>query len=274
MRKENLHLPFKIENYKQLKRPSYLIVLLHLFNFISSIISICHTFAIKRNWIKVPSIILESPYNSFFTIKEIWISRMLRRSLSLLIRTPFSRGTLSLINYKLSLPTKTGCIIAIPHTPWSRLLAEWCRENKFAFVLVGGKWITRTESVNIPGGFSGIKQLIKHLHSGGRIIVIGDNIGRWRCCSVKYFGKKCNASIIPARLAASAGVPLLAVYPKLGDGMINIYNGYEASIKDIKTNQKKVMQKVFNFFENEIRNTPSIYEPFVLKSLNAGFMAN
>lgn len=261
--------PFIIDHDQQLKRPRYLIVLLYLFQMFSSILSNFHTFALKRNWIKIPSIISQSPHSLNYTIREIWLSRMLRRSLSFLVRTPLSNGTLTLINYKLSLPTETGCVIAIPHTPWSRLLAEWCRVNNFAIVLVGGPWIKRTGSLNIPwGGFSGLKHLIKHLHNGGRVIVIGDNIGRWRCCPVHFLGRDCYASILPARLAASVGVPLLAVYPKLEDGMINIYNGFEARIEELKANKQKVMQKVFTYFEEEIRCTPSIYEPYILKSLN------
>lgn len=261
--------PFNLSDYTLLNRPRYLIALLYLFKILSLMISHFQSIALKNKWIKIPSLILEAPDNYFCTIRKIWLTRMLRRTLSFLIRTPLRYGTLALINYNLTLPPKSGCVIAIPHTPWSRLLAEWCRVNNYALVLVGGPWIKRTGRINIPGGgFSGIRRLIKHLRSGGRVIVIGDNIDRWRCCPVRFFGRDCFASILPVRIAAFVGVPLLAVYPKFEDGLVNIYNGFEASIEEIKTNEQKVIQKVFNYYENEIRRSPSIYEPYILKSLN------
>lgn len=269
MNVKSIKSPIDLTKDIHLKRPRYLTLILYLFEKISLIVSNFHLFALNRNWIKFPSLILESSYNYKYTIREIWFSRMLRRTLSFLVRSPLKKGTLSLINNKLSLPTKTGCVIAIPHTPWSRLLAEWCKVNEFALVLVGGPWIKRTGSFNVPGGsFSGLKRTISHLRSGGRVIVIGDNIGSWRCCQIRFLGKDCFASFLPARIAESAGVPLLAVYPKFYNGWINIHNGFETRIEEIKTNKQKVTQKVFDFFETEIRDKPSIYEPYVLRSLN------
>ena len=264
-----LESPIVLSKDIHLKRPRYLTLLLYLLEKISLMVSNFYLFALNRNWIKVPSLILESPYNYKCTIREIWFSRILRRTLSLLVRSPLKKGTISLINNKLKLPSQTGCVIAIPHTPWSRLLAEWCKVNKFALVLVGGPWIKRTGSFNVPGGgFSGLKRTISHLRSGGCVIVIGDNIGRWRCCKIHFLGKDCFASFLPARIAESAGVPLLAIYPKFNDGMINIHNGFESRIEEIKADKQKVTQKVFDFFETEIRDKPSIYEPYVLRSLH------
>ena len=199
------------------KRPRYLVVLLSLYGLLSSIIAFSHLFAIERKWAKIPSCFAETTDGPYFTIRKIWLARMLRRSLSLFLRTPLRNGYMSLINFNLILPQESGCIITICHTPWARLLAEWCRVNKFALVLVGGPWIKRTRRVNIPGGgLVGLRRLVQHLRSGGRVIVIGDNIGRSRCCSVNFLGKECMASIL---LLFFVGAPLGAIIRKGGMGL-------------------------------------------------------
>ena len=251
------------------KRPRYLVVLLSLYGLLSSIIAFSHLFAIERKWAKIPSCFAETTDGPYFTIRKIWLARMLRRSLSLFLRTPLRNGYMSLINFNLILPQESGCIITICHTPWARLLAEWCRVNKFALVLVGGPWIKRTRRVNIPGGgLVGLRRLVQHLRSGGRVIVIGDNIGRSRCCSVNFLGKECMASILPARLAALAGVPLLAVTPKLQDGMVLLHNGITLEFEVIRDAPDEAIQSIFKFFEDEILLSPSIWAPYILKSFN------
>lgn len=260
-------------NYEQIsKRPRCLIVLFFFYNMISSVIAHFKLFSIGKKRTKIPSIILESPNGLYQTLHKIWFTRLLRRSLSLILRTPLRSGTLALINYKLTLPKDSGCIIAIPHTPWSKLLAEWCRVKNFAIVLAGGPWVKRTAKINVPiGGYSGMRHLIKHLRSGGRVVVIGDNIGRFRCCPIYFIGKDCFASILPARLAAVARVPLLAVFPKFSNGFVNINNGHNIGIEEISGDQQQVIQKIFSYYEDEIRQDPVAYDHKLLASLLGRF---
>jgi hypothetical protein len=251
------------------KRPRYLVVLLTLYGLLSSIIAFLQLFAIEIKWLKIPSCFAKTTDGPYFTIRKIWLARMLRRSLSLLLRTPLRNGNMALINFQLILPQESGCIITICHTPWARLLAEWCRVNNFALVLVGGPWIKRTKRVNIPGGgIIGLRRLVHHLRSGGRVIVIGDNIGRSRCCSINFLGKECMASILPARLALLAGVPLLAVTPQLKNGMVTIQNGITLEFQVIRDKPNEAIQSIFKFFEDEILLSPSIWAPYILQSLN------
>jgi len=261
--------PANILDELRKKRPRYLLVLLSIYGFISSIITFTHLYAIERKWAKIPSCFAETADGPYFTIRKIWLTRMLRRSLSLFLRTPLRNGSMALINFKLILPQETGCIITLCHTPWARLLAEWCRVNNFALVLVGGPWIKRTRRVNIPGGgLVGLRRLVQHLRSGGRVIVIGDNIGRSRCCTVNFLGKECMASILPARLAVLAGVPLLAITPKLQNGMVIIHNGITVEYEEIRDDPDEAIQSIFKFFEDEILRSPSIWAPYILQSLN------
>lgn len=252
-----------------LKRPAYLVMLLNLYYKLSSVIAWLHVIAIERHLIRIPDIMFRSPKGVQYTLKNIWFIRMLRRSLSFFIRTPLKKGLLSLINYQLFLPQESGCIIALPHSPYSRLLAEWCKSNEFAIVLAGGPWIRRTGKFNVPGGgFSGLRRLVNHLQLGGLIVVIGDNIGRFRCCPVVFKGKKRMASTLPARLARIAKVPILAVVPKFQDGRIKIDNGIQIDLKEIRASHQEAIQNIFRFYESEICKFPSTYSPYILNSLN------
>jgi len=251
------------------KRPRYLVLLLTLYGLLSSIVAFLQLFAIERKWARIPSCFTGTTDGPYSTIRKIWLTRMLRRSLSLFLRTPLRNGNMALINFKLILPQESGCIITICHTPWAKLLAEWCQVNHFALVLVGGPWIKRTRRVNIPGGgIIGLRRLIQHLRSGGRVIVIGDNIDRSRCCRINFLGKECMASVLPARLAALARVPLLAVTPQLEDGMVILQNGITLEFEVIRDNPDEAIQSIFKFFEDEILLSPSIWAPYILQSLN------
>lgn len=249
-------------------QPLYLLFLIHLFVILSSFIVFFHTLFIKIKWVKISNIISQSPVGFKKTLQKIWFIRMMRRSLSLILRTPLRSKVLKLVNNKLILP-ESGCIIAIPHTPWAKLLAEWCRSKNFALVFAGGPWIKRTGNVNVPGvGISGIRKVISHLRSKEFVVVIGDNENRSRCCHVSYLGKECNASLLPVRLAALARVSIVTVIPIFQDRRVNLQNGLIIKAEDVLENKQKAMQKMFSYFEKKINNSPSIYSPFILGSLN------
>jgi hypothetical protein len=232
---------------------------------------------IRRKWVKISNIILHSPEGLKKTMHKIWFARMMRRSLSLILRTPLRPEVLGLVNNKLSLE-KYGYVISIPHTPWAKLLAEWCRSNDFALVFAGGPWIKRTGHVNVPGaGFSGIRKVVSHLRAKGRVVIIGDNENKSRCCHVSYLGKDCNASLLPVRLAALALVPIITVIPTFENNCVNLRNGPIIEIDETNLNKQKGLQKIFSYFETNFCASPSLYPKYIFGSLNnlkLGFSSN
>jgi hypothetical protein len=246
----------------------YLLLPIQIFEVTSSIITFFHGLMIEQNWVKISSIISQSPEGFKKTIQKIWFARMMRRLLSLILRTPLRSKVLKLVNNKLILP-EFGCVIAIPHTPWAKLLAEWCRSNNFALVFAGGLWIKRTGDVNVPGsGISGIRRIISHLNSKKFVVIIADNENRSHCNNVSYLGKDCNASLLPVQLAALARVSILTVIPKFQNKGVNLQNGLTIDADDIIENKQQALQYIFSYFENEIYATPSIYYPYILGSLD------
>lgn len=266
-RKNKLLSPTKTADLFQKNRPYYLLLLLSTYHLLSSAIAHFHIFAIKKNWTKTPTFFAKSPNDSFHVLRKIWQVKMLRRTISLFLRTPLRKGALTLVDHKLVVPN-TGCVITICHTPWARLLAEWCRVNNYGLVIAGGPWIKRTGQLNIPGGgFSDLRRLVRHLKSGGRVIVIGDNIDRFRCCPIHFLGKDCNASTLPSRIASLAKVPLEVVIPEFHEGRILLHNGLNIKIEEILTDKENTIQRIFTFYENNILRSPSVWGPVIYHSL-------
>lgn len=249
-------------------QPLYLYLPIQLLSTLSIVITIFHVLLIKSKWIKISDIIFNSPEGYKKILQRIWFTRMMRRLLSLTLRTPFRSKVIKLVNNKLTLP-ELGCIIAIPHTPWAKLLAEWCRSNNFAMVFAGGPWIKRTGHLNVSNAsLSQIRKLVSHLNSKKYVVIIGDNENRSRCCQVSYFGKKCNASLLPVRLAALTNVSIVTVIPAFSNMQINLQNGTTIEADAIITNKQDAVQRIFSYYESEIYASPSIYYPYILGSLD------
>lgn len=267
MKKEIYLLDKSAESIKY-SQPLYLLLPIQLLNTLSIVIAFFHVFLIKRRWAKISDIIFNSPEGYKKILQKIWFTRMMRRLLSLTLRTPFRSKAIKLVNNNLTLP-EFGCIIAIPHTPWAKLLAEWCRSNNFAMVFAGGPWIKRTGHLNVSNAsLFQIRKLVSHLNSKKFVVIIGDNENRSRCCHVSYLGKKCNASLLPVRLAALTNVSIVTVIPTFSNMQINLQNGTTIEADAIIANKQDAVQKIFSYYESEIYASPSIYYPYILGSLN------
>lgn len=247
--------------------PTYLIFPLQVLKVLSCYISILHIRLIKIRANKVSRIIQDSPSGLKNTLKDIWFARLLRRSLSLITRTPLKFEVLKLVDNQLNLPS-SGCVIAIPHTAWARLLAAWCRANDYALIFAGGPWVQRTGHVNIPGGsVTGICQVVSHLKSNGIVVVISDNQNKQCFHKLSYLNKSYKASLLPVRMASLARVPIITVIPKFKGNHIVLQNGIEINKDTILRDKELAIEKIFNHFEMEIIADPSLYAHFILKSL-------
>lgn len=248
--------------------PIYLVFPLQVLKVLSCYISMFHLRLIKIRNNKISRTILDSPSGLKNTLKDIWFARLLRRSLSLITRTPLKFEVLKLVDNQLKLPS-SGCVIAIPHTVWARLLAAWCRSNEYALVFAGGPWVQRTGHVNVPGrSVTGICQVVTHLKSNGIVVVISDNQNRQCFHKLSYLNKSYKASLLPVRLASLARVPIITVIPKFKENHIVLNNGIEINKDIILHDKKRAIEKIFNHFKMEIIADPSLYAGFILKSLD------
>ncbi len=97
---------------------------------------------------------------------------------------------------------------------------------------------------------------------------MADVFNNLKNCTAKFLERDCNVSLLPARLARIADVPVIAAVPELMNGTIHIYNGPRFDLTTSKTDPSRVMQFFMSFFETEIRRNPSIWSVFVRGSLS------
>jgi hypothetical protein len=215
----------------------------------------------------IPGAIYNSPKGVYKSLHEIWVSRILRRIVSLLLMTPLQKSTLRIVNFPP--PVEGGCVITSCHSPWIRILSLWCQSSSFAIMIVSGAWIIRRKQICKNGkGFSELRQIINHLRNGGRVIIAGDVLIGSKTCAASFFEKDCQVSLTPVRLARIAGVPIVAAFTKIENGRLNIRTGIQYDLQIIKANPDNVMQKILRFIENEIKKSPSVWTDFVRKPLS------
>lgn len=252
-------------NKKLMKRniPLFLTNILYCCSFLSYIIAAAHYVILMTGLLRLPFCIYSAPGGLYINLHHIWFARLFRRVVSLLVRSPLRIKTLQLVDFTAPI-TNTGCIITTCHTPWARLLVQWCLQNKFALIIVSGIWLQRAKAINKYGkGFPELRYLVRHLQSGGRIIITSDAMLNSKNCAVHFFEKECNVSLLPARLARIAKVPIIAVVPELRNQSILINEGPRYYLKQLLSNQGEVIQSMLTYYENEIKKSPAIWAEFV-----------
>jgi hypothetical protein len=219
---------------------------------------------ISAGLLKRPAYILKSAGTVFKNLYAIRYARVVRKMLSVLLRTPLRKSSLGLINFSIPVPADSGCVIAICHSPWKRILVQWCLENKFALIIGGGKWSNRKKLIQRKGaGIVELRNIIRHLQQKGRVILAADFFNGLNNCPVKFLGNKYNASIVHIRLAILAKVPLIVVIPKLKKTSIDFTLGPQLGFNNLKPGFYKTTRHILSFFEKEIERDPSIWSSYV-----------
>lgn len=213
------------------------------------------------------SVVTNAPVGVYQNLKAIWFVRLLRRIVSVLIRTPFNKDVLRLINFDPE-SIVPGSVIVSCHTPWARLLTQWCVKNNFGMIVGWGPWTKRASIARHATGFTELRTLASYLLSGGRIIIMADIFNDLNNCPVKFFEKPCNASLFPLRLAKIANTQLVTVMPALKDQGVCIHTGPRVSLSTDDHDPGKIMQTLLSYFEKEIKQDPSVWSGYIRGSLS------
>jgi hypothetical protein len=241
-------------------KPILLIECIFICSFIPYVSAGIHYCLISARVLKIPLCILNSNGGVFKNLINIWSTQFVRRIISVCVRSPLRPSMLRMVNLLVPLRADSGCIIAICHTPWKRLLVQWCLENNFALIMASGKWTHRKRRIQREvEGFSDLRQIVKSLQQNGRIIIAFDVFNNLNNCPVNFFGNCCNVSLLPARLARIAKVPLFTAIPTLRNGVINIDFGPEFDLHHLNSDSSGVMKNIILFLESELKNNPGVW---------------
>jgi hypothetical protein len=247
-------------------RPLYLQVFIFACQFFAKIIATIHYVLFKIGILKLSQIIVNAPAGVFKNLEDIWFVRLFKRVVSLLVRTPLRKHVLQLINFDAD-RIVPGSVVVSCHTPWARLLTQWCAENNYAMIVGWGPWTKRASIARHATGFNELRGLAKYLCSGGRIIIMADIFNDLNNCPVKFFEKPCNASLFPLRLAKIANTSLVTVIPTLKNKTVQIHTGPQVSLSGYKDDPGKIMQTFLSYFEKKIKEDPSVWSGYIRGSL-------
>jgi hypothetical protein len=248
----------------QSRKPFYLNICITLCNLLSYVPSGIHYCMISAGLSKVPIYLLNVPEERYKYLRNIWYARIVRRMVSVLVRSPLRRSTLQLVNFNIPLPVNSSCIIVICHTPWKRLLVQWCLEKDFALIMSNSKLTHCRKLLQSQGaGFKELRNIVKYMRLNGRIILSADVFNNLNNCPVQFLGNHLNASLLPVRLARVAEVPLIVAIPTLRNGTINFIPGPQFDLKMIELNSCSIIQSIISFLETEIKKSPSIWPSFI-----------
>jgi hypothetical protein len=250
--------------FMQSRKPFYLNICLTLCNLLSYVPVGIHYFMIFVSFARVPVYLLNGSEKRFKYLRSIWYARIVRRMISVLVRSPLRKSTLRIVDFNIPVPVNSSCIILICHTAWKRLLVQWCLEKDFGLILSNGKLTQDKRLLQSQGeGFKELRKVLNYMHSNGRIILSADVFNNLNNCPVQFLGKQLNASFFPVRLARVAHAPLIVAIPTLCNGTISFIIGPQFDNKMIELNSSSIIQSIISFLEKEISKCPSICPEYV-----------
>jgi hypothetical protein len=247
-----------------IRKPAYQNICLYPCLLFAHILSGLHYFFARIDLLEIPACIGEAPGGLYKNLRKIWFARLLKKIVSVWVRSPFRGQALRLVNFSLPHPSRNGLILVTCHTPWKRLLVRWFFENHYALIVDTGRSARRKSRIQTQRrGHNELLHIIRHLRFGGQVIIAADVFNTLNDQPAEILGKPGNLSLLPARLARIAGVPLMAVVPVIRNGRIEIQPGPVIDHPIPCSDMRAVMQKMLGFFEQEIKNDPSIWSYFV-----------
>jgi hypothetical protein len=246
--------------------PLYLRAMAFICFALAQIFACIHYLLFKIRISKISSIISDAPHGLYPNLRTIWFVRFFRRCVSVIVRSPLRKDVLRLINFNPeSIPP--GSVIVSCHTPWARLLTQWCLDNNYAMIVGWGPWPERANIARHARGFTEIRGIAEHLRSGGRIVIMADIFNDLSNCPVRFFEKPCNASLVPLRLAAMANSSLVTIMPALTNNSVRIRRGPQVSLNKYRDDAGNIMQTLLSYFEKEIKHDPAVWSGYIRGSL-------
>lgn len=231
---------------------------------LSAVFAFAHYAIIKSRLLKAPGYLLLTDTDPYPRLIELWKARITRRGISILVRSTFRKTILQMVRFNIPLPQQSGAVILTCHTPWKRLLVQWCLENHFAIIIANGLWTKNRGVIQRQGkGYKELREIIIHLKQGKSIVFAADVFNNQSNCRVKFMGTLQNASIAPIRIARLAGVPLITALPVLKNGMVHVESGQTYNQPIDSNNHADVMQNIIQYFDKEINKNPSIWPEYV-----------
>lgn len=163
----------------------------------------------------------ERPGGAGSALRHIAFTRLARQVLKLFLLVGKEAPVLRRVHCRGQerLP-KGGCVLAIAHTPWGRVLARWSLACDFAFIVAHRGWARWAGRLHLLPTPAGLRRAVEELGRGRRVVVVVDDFLALGGCAVELLGRPARLSMCAARLATLASVPVVPVTLRYRHGMI------------------------------------------------------
>jgi hypothetical protein len=219
-----------------------------------------HGTALRYGLRRRPGSLAEEGGVTLFRLHEVWFARLCRELFAWPSRSGLGPALAGLIVWKPPEGTaQHGCVFAICATPWCRVLAAWAARQPAMHLLINGDWARRTRPTSVKVGTACLRQLVARLKNGQSVAVIADAFCIRRTCPVTFLGQAVRGSLLGARLAAAASVPLFPTVFVWERGALHPRFGSPLNVARDRKSQMAATVSVLRFLEGEIRRSPAAW---------------
>lgn len=176
-------------------------------------LALLHALLAAARIVHLPEAVALSRNPRFAALRRCWFTKCARELVPMLLASPMRREAMERVRFGPPAGCGDGCVYATLRSPWLKLLSACCREQRAGRVLVrGGKSRSWSETA-IAADRAGLRAMIEGLRRGEPVFVAMEAFVDRDGCAVRFLGARREASLLPARLAAAARVPLIATMP-------------------------------------------------------------
>jgi len=153
-----------------------------------------------------------------------------------------------------------GCVIAVSHTPWGRVLARWSLACGFALVLGHPRWAWWAGSSHLSASVAGIRRAVIALRRGRRVAVVVDDFVQRGGCAAEFLGRSTRVSKRGVCLAVLAGVPIVAATVRYARGRIVVHLDAPRRTGAARQERDALSRMLLRDVEREVTRRPEAWQ--------------
>jgi hypothetical protein len=223
-------------------------------------IAAAHALLCRARLVAASPVLGSAPGGLLRALHAAWFGRLARETLSLALRTAMRPAATGFVSPAVAAELAGPGVIAICHSPWTRLLAAWCGETHFALAPGPDRWAPRSGAAHVGFDRRGLRRLVTDLAHGGRVVVVADAFECVAGVATRFLGEERIVSCLAARLAALGHVPLVAVVPVLERGRVRVGDRATIRVAGEARSQQVATGRLIAFFDDQIRRRPWVWD--------------
>jgi len=198
---------------------------------------------------------------SWRALNAIWHTRFARETINGALRLGMREAVFRRVAVEDNAEAPIGCVLAICHTPWARVLASWNATQGVVLIKAASRWESRAGGRRIGAGVIGLRRITRELRRGSRVAVVVDCFSDGNGIAMHFLGEPIHVAPGAVRIAAAAGVPLIPTNVRYARGAIRISFG--TSVDPRTLGVAEATRRVVTAFESAVRTDPAVWDGII-----------